>query len=102
MTKPYLIILDEPCAGMDPGAREIFLASLQALGKQKKIPSLVYVTHHLEEILPLFRKILVLKDGKVLHAGDSGRVLKSGLLQEIYGVSLSIIKKKGRRWPVID
>ena len=69
MTKPYLIILDEPCAGMDPGAREKFLASLRKVGAQKKIPALIYVTHHIEEILPLFRHTLVLRDGKVLYAG---------------------------------
>jgi len=38
MTKPYLIMLDEHCAGMDPGARENFLASVTVLGKQKKFP----------------------------------------------------------------
>ena len=36
MTKPYLIVLDEPCAGMDPGARENFLATLQAGRKAEK------------------------------------------------------------------
>ena len=75
MTKPYLIILDEPCAGMDPGARENFLASLRRVGAQRKIPALIYVTHHIEEILPLFRHTLVLRDGRVLYAGDTRRVL---------------------------
>src|SRR6266542_4588664 len=84
MTKPYLIVLDEPCAGMDPGARENFLATLQAVGKQKNIPSLIYVTHHVEEILPLFRNTLVLKEGKVLHAGNTSDVLKRNVLEELY------------------
>ena len=101
MTQPYLIFLDEPCAGMDPGARENFLASLRKLGAQKKIPALIYVTHHIEEILPLFRKSLVLCDGKVLHSGKTQRVLKPRVLQELYGASLSLIRRKGRYWPVI-
>ena len=100
MTKPYLIILDEPCAGMDPGAREYFLASLRKLGAQKKIPALIYVTHHVEEILPLFRKTLVLRDGKVLHAGETSEVLKAPTLKELYGASLSLIRRNGRYWPV--
>ena len=100
MTKPYLIILDEPCAGMDPGARENFLASLRKLGAQRKIPALIYVTHHIEEILPLFRKTLVLRDGKVLHAGKTLEVLKTRTLKELYGASLSLIRRKGRFWPV--
>ena len=101
MTKPYLIVLDEPCAGMDPGARENFLATLNILGRQKKIPSLIYVTHHIEEILPLFKKTLVLRDGSVLHAGLTRSVLKNGVLEELYGVSLSILRKKGRYWPIL-
>jgi iron complex transport system ATP-binding protein len=101
MTKPYLIILDEPCAGMDPGARENFLASLRRMGRQKKIPALIYVTHHVEEILPMFRKTLVLRDGTVQHAGNTANVLKRDLLQELYGVPLSLLNKKGRHWPVV-
>lgn len=101
MTKPYLIILDEPCAGMDPGAREKFLTSLGALGKQKKVPALIYVTHHVEEILPLFGKTLVLRSGKVLHDGKTARVLKSPLLEELYGASFELLRRKGRYWPVI-
>ena len=101
MTKPYLIVLDEPCAGMDPGARENFLTTLQALGTQKKIPSLIYVTHHIEEILPLFGKTLILKNGRVLYSGATRAVLKPGVLRELYGVSLKIINRKGRHWPVV-
>jgi iron complex transport system ATP-binding protein len=101
MTKPYLIVLDEPCAGMDPGARENFLTTLQALGTQKKIPALIYVTHHIEEILPLFGKTLILKNGRVLYSGATRAVLKPGVLRELYGVSLIIINRKGRHWPVV-
>ena len=102
MTKPYLIILDEPCAGMDPGAREKFLASLGMLGKQKKIPALIYVAHHIEEILPIFAKTLVMKDGKVLQSGRTQQVLKRRVLQELYGAPLSLLSRKGRYWPVIE
>ena len=101
MAKPYLIFLDEPCAGMDPGAREIFLAGLKKLGRQKRVPALIYVTHHIEEILPLFKKTLILKDGMVLDSGDSRRILKRDVLEKLYGVSLGITKKKGRYWPII-
>ena len=100
MTKPYLIILDEPCAGMDPGARENFLATLRRVGAQKKIPSLIYVTHHIEEILPLFRKTLVLREGKVLYAGWTRRVLKANVLEQLYGARLALVRRKGRYWPI--
>jgi iron complex transport system ATP-binding protein len=102
MTKPYLIVLDEPCAGMDPGARENFLATLQVVGNQKRIASLIYVTHHVEEILPLFGRTLILKEGRVLYSGATRAVVKPDVLQELYGVPLQIINRKGRRWPVVE
>jgi iron complex transport system ATP-binding protein len=101
MTRPYLILLDEPCAGMDPGARENFLASLRRLGKQKKVPALVYVTHHVEEILPMFKKTLVLKQGRVLASGKTSAILKADVLKKLYGVSLRVIGENGRRWPIV-
>jgi len=101
MTKPYLIILDEPCAGMDPGARENFLATLRRVGTLKKIPALIYVTHHIEEILPLFRKTLVLQDGRVLYAGPTSRALKPHVLEELYGASFAVTQRKGRYWPMV-
>ena len=101
MTKPYLVVLDEPCAGMDPGARENFLASLRRIARQEKIPSLIYVTHHIEEILPLFRKTLVLQEGKVLYAGSTSRVLKTNVLEQLYSARFAVMKRKGRHWPVI-
>ena len=100
MTRPFLIFLDEPCAGMDPGARENFLATLQTLGKRKQVPALIYVTHHIEEILPMFKKTLILKEGKVLQAGNTSALLRQGVLQKLYDVSLQITKKRGRHWPI--
>ena len=100
MTKPYLIILDEPCAGMDPGARESFLVSLRKLNKLNRVAALIYVSHHVEEILPMFHKTLVLRHGKVLHSGWTGDVLKSRVLQELYGAPLTLLKRGGRYWPV--
>jgi iron complex transport system ATP-binding protein len=100
MTKPYLIILDEPCAGLDPGARETFLASLQTLGLQKGAPSLVYVTHHLEEIMPVFKKTLIVKEGRVIACGNTERIIHHRAIEDLYGVSVKIIKRNGRYWPI--
>ena len=82
--------------------RRNFLASLRKLSAQKKIPALIYVTHHVEEILPLFGKTLVLRAGKVLRSGKTQAVLKPQVLRELYGAPLSLLKRKGRYWPVID
>lgn len=101
MTRPYLIFLDEPCAGMDPGAREGFLAVLGRLGKQKRVPSLIYVTHHIEEIVPIFRKMLILKEGRVLASGSTRALLKPEVLRELYKIPITILRRNGRYWPVV-
>jgi len=102
MTKPYLIILDEPCAGMDPGARENFLASLLELEKQNRIHTLIYVTHHLEEVLPMFRHTLVLREGKILYVGLTAGMLRHDVLKDLYGASFTLTKRKGRYWPIMN
>ena len=100
MTEPYLVILDEPCAGMDPGAREAFLSSLLSVGKNGSHPSLVYVTHHMEEILPVFEKTLVLKNGRVILCGKTDEIVTSQTIEKLYGVSMQIIRRNGRYWPI--
>jgi len=100
MARPFLIILDEPCAGLDPGARECFLRSIHELAVRRPALGLVFVTHHIEEIMPAFDKTLVLKDGGVLHCGPTAEALRPELLAQLYGVPMSIVKGGGRNWPV--
>jgi len=75
MAKPRVLILDEPCAGLDPAAREHFLQFLQRLGRRRNSPVLILVTHHVEEIMPVFSHVLVLKAGRVLVGGRKAEVL---------------------------
>ena len=77
-----------------------FLVSLRKLNKLNRVAALIYVSHHVEEILPMFHKTLVLRHGKVLHSGWTGDVLKSRVLQELYGAPLRLLKRGGRYWPV--
>ena len=90
MAKPRLLILDEPCAGLDPAAREHFLQFLQRLGRSAEAPTLVLVTHHVEEIMPVFSHVLVLKAGRVLCAGPKESVLTSGTLSEAFAAPAKI------------
>jgi iron complex transport system ATP-binding protein len=96
MARPRVLILDEPCAGLDPAAREHFLQFLQRLGSRKNSPTLVLVTHHVEEIMPVFSHLLVLKSGKVLAAGEMSAVLKTKLLSTAFAARLRLGKMKNR------
>jgi iron complex transport system ATP-binding protein len=96
MADPKLLILDEPCAGLDPAAREHFLQFLQRLGARKEAPTLVLVTHHVEEIMPVFSHVLVLKSGAVLKAGEKEKVLTSDTLSKAFGVTTRLQESEGR------
>ncbi|MCE9519009.1 MAG: ATP-binding cassette domain-containing protein [Verrucomicrobia bacterium] len=96
MAKFQVLILDEPCAGLDPVAREHFLTWLQKLATRKDAPSLVLVTHHVEEILACFNRVLLMKEGKVLAAGETVKVLTSANLSEAYGAKLKLESSRER------
>ena len=96
MAKPRVLILDEPCAGLDPAAREHFLQFLQRLGAQKNSPTLVLVTHHVEEIMPVFSHLLVLKNGRVLATGKKSNVLNSKNLSGAFGSRMRLRRAKNR------
>ena len=91
-----MLILDEPCAGLDPAAREHFLQFLQRLGKSRNSPTLVLVTHHVEEIIPVFSHALILKDGSVLAAGEKSASLTAKILSRAFGVTVSLQRNAGR------
>jgi iron complex transport system ATP-binding protein len=96
MAKPRVLILDEPCAGLDPAAREHFLQFLQRLGRRRKSPALIFVTHHVEEIMPVFSHVLVLKAGRVLAAGKKSRVLGTKNLAAAFDSRLKLQRVSGR------
>jgi iron complex transport system ATP-binding protein len=95
MAKPRVLILDEPCAGLDPAAREHFLQFIQRLGARKNSPRLVLVTHHVEEIMPVFSHLLILKAGKVLAAGEKSDVLTTKNLSQAFDAKLKLKLKAG-------
>ncbi|HUW83451.1 MAG TPA: ATP-binding cassette domain-containing protein [Phycisphaerae bacterium] len=100
MPEPWAIMLDEPCAGMDPGARERFLVWLQGLAENADGLMLVHVTHHVEEIMPAFDRTLALNRGCVVRAGSTPDVLAPSVLEELYGVRFHVVRRNGRYWPI--
>ena len=96
MAKPRVLILDEPCAGLDPAARERFLQFLHRLGSRRNSPTLVLVTHHVEEIMPVFSRVLILKNGHVLAAGEKQAVLNSSNLSRTFEAHMTLNRTNGR------
>ncbi len=91
-----ILILDEPCAGLDPVAREQFLRFIGGLARQSGGPALVLVTHHVEEIVPAFTHVLVLKGGRAVARGPIGITLDSRTLSTAFGAPLRLRRREGR------
>jgi iron complex transport system ATP-binding protein len=96
MARPELLILDEPCAGLDPVAREHFLQFLGRLVQTRYNPTLVLVTHHVEEIIPAFSHVLLLRKGQVLAAGTKSKVLTSSKLSHAFNAPVKLRHHRGR------
>lgn len=98
MASPRLLILDEPCTGLDLLSREQLLTMIEQIAQQPKGPTLIYVTHHIEEILPCFTHTLLLKAGEVDQAGKTEEVLTARRLTNFFGVPVHIQRSQGRSW----
>ena len=96
MAKPRLLILDEPCSGLDPVAREQFLHFIETLARQPRGPALILVTHHVEEITPAFTHALLLKRGRVQAAGPRAKTLTSRHLSAIFDTALKLTARGAR------
>jgi iron complex transport system ATP-binding protein len=96
MARCKILILDEPCAGLDPVARERFLEFLSRLAVSEATPNLVLVTHHVEEILPCFSGALLLRDGRVLARGLVRQVVVTSLMTEAFEAPLTVRRRGGR------
>ncbi|OPA72977.1 molybdenum ABC transporter ATP-binding protein [Paenibacillus selenitireducens] len=96
MAKPRILILDEPCNGLDLFSRERLLASIQELAKSAHAPTLIYVTHHTEEILPVFTHALLIRGGEAVRCGRTEEVLTEEGLSEFFESPVVVEKHRER------
>jgi len=96
MTDPELLLLDEPAASLDLGAREELLQLLSGYASAPQAPAIVMVTHHVEEIPRGFTHALLLAHGRITAAGVVSEVLTSEKLSETFGLPLVVSNDDGR------
>ena len=94
MTEPDLLILDEPCSGLDILSREDVLGITENIKERKS--HLIYVTHHIEEIVESISHVLLIKDGQIIAQGRKEELLTNALLSEAFNLSVFVEWKKER------
>ena len=96
MTAPELLLLDEPTASLDLGAREELLGLLGGYAQAPTTPAMVMVTHHVEEIPVGFTHVLLLRDGAVVAAGPVEETLTAQNLSDTFGMPIALSVEDGR------
>jgi iron complex transport system ATP-binding protein len=99
VNEPSLLILDEPCNGLDPVARERFLDDVGMLAAAPDGPTQIHVTHHLEEIPAFITHALVLAEGRIVRSGRADDVLTAECLSAAFGAPCHVAVERiaGRR-----
>ncbi|KAB1644140.1 ABC transporter ATP-binding protein [Gulosibacter chungangensis] len=96
MTDPEMLLLDEPSASLDLGARENLLASLTTYAASEFAPAIVMVTHHVEEIPLGITHALLIRDGRIVAAGPLDDTLTAASLTATFGIPLELDFHNGR------
>jgi iron complex transport system ATP-binding protein len=96
MNEPSLLILDEPCEGLDIASREQFLRDILKLESITPRPTIIFVSHYVEEILPFFTHILYLKQGNLFHSGTLQALMNSEMLSSLFEIPLEVSVKEKR------
>ena len=100
MTDPELLLLDEPAAGLDLGARERLVQLMSGLALDADAPAMALVTHHVEEIPPGFTHVMLLRDGAIVTAGLIDQVLTSQNLSKTFDIPLHL-ERRGDRFTAV-
>jgi iron complex transport system ATP-binding protein len=98
MGRPELLLLDEPAAGLDLGARERLVTWLAVLATDPTVPPTVLVTHHAEEIPQGVTLAALMSEGRLLSSGPLDQVLTSESVSECFGLSVTVGREGGRWW----
>jgi iron complex transport system ATP-binding protein len=96
MTDPELLLLDEPTASLDLGAREELLTLLSGYAQAPTTPAMVMVTHHVEEIPVGFTHVLLLRDGAAVASGPLATTLTADALTATFGLPIVLTQDAGR------
>ena len=93
VTRPDALLLDEPTTGLDFVARHRFMETVSRLAREGT--TVMLVTHHIDEIIPETRRVVLLSKGRVAFDGPPEAALTSSRLADVYGAPLVVERGAG-------
>ncbi len=94
ITNPRALVLDEPTSGLDVVSRYRFLEQVEKVGQGGT--TLIFVTHHVEEIVPAVERVVLLKEGRVAFDGPKREMLTDAKLTDVFGAPVFVSERDGR------
>jgi len=93
VTNPDALLLDEPTTGLDFVARHHFMESVRGLARGGT--TVILVTHHVEEVIPEIRRVVLLDRGSIVGDGAPEQVFRGPLLSTVFGAPLTVTSSGG-------
>jgi len=103
LTEPKLMILDEPNVFLDIAEREFILKKINELAMNRQDLTMIFISQRIEDILPVFKKGMILNSGKIEHFGSREEILSEENLKKAFGVNIKIVEtENGRLWALTN
>lgn len=90
---PDILIVDEPCSGLDPEGMFWVRRTLSQLARDGR--TIMLVTHYLEDIVPEIARVVLLKGGRIVDAGDKPAVLTDERMSALFNVPIHVAEHDG-------
>lgn len=92
VNNPRALVFDEPTSGLDLAAMFQYLETMRQLIRGGT--TVILVTHHIHEIPPEIKRVVLLKKGTVFRDGEKEAVLSSENLSELFDVSVDVVRQR--------
>ncbi len=103
LTKPDLLLLDEPSVYLDMAGREFLLGEIAAMAAKLPELTMIFITQRIEDILPIFDRGMIVRDGRVMCSGPRDEVLTAGNLSRAFDLPIRVMRNpSGRMWAMLE
>jgi len=103
LTKPELMILDEPNVFLDIAEREFVLKTINQIAQERPELTIIFISQRIEDILPVFTTGMILNNGVIDITGKREDVLTEENLKNAFNIDVKLLKSNnGRLWAITD